>query len=137
MKQLEDIQKQKKKLEATESLNMFKLAAQQMDYLYICIDALDELAEQTRRQLLKVLGKELNMATTRIFITARSQIQMEITQYLKIDIRHIIDITASQDDIREFISSKIKEDSEFDPDGMTPKLENEILTTILNLSQGM
>ena len=136
-KPLERIKNQGGKMQVPALTAMLKLVLQHLDCLYICLDALDELAEGARRDLLKFLRTELNYNQIYIFLTARSHMQQEIIGYLKVDANRVISITASPDDIREFVSNRIKEDMEFNPDEMTADLESEILTSIVNRSQGM
>ena len=115
---------------------MLKLAMQQFVGSFICIDALDELEQNTRRQLLEKL-KELTTHTThlRLFLTGRKHIQPEVHKQFEIPTEYEVEIVASPDDVRQYLREKIAQHAI--PDAMDKTLENEILTTLVERSQGM
>ena len=115
---------------------MLKLTMQQLVGSFICIDALDELEPNTRRQLLEKL-KEMTTHTThlRLFLTGRKHIQPEVHKQFEIPSEYEVEIVASPDDVQKYLRGEIAQDAI--PDAINEPLENEILTTLVERSQGM
>lgn len=136
---LQNIENRKKTIELSQAKAMLKIVLQHLDCLYICLDALDELTQMTRENLLRFLKTELNVNSTQvlIFLTAQSRIQKTVVRFLELDSNRVIEIIASVEDIRKFVSHQIQEDAGFRPDEMTLTLENEILSGVVHRSQGM
>lgn len=134
---LEDIRKKYKSLETTDALDMLKHALQELEGSFICIDALDELEPNTRRQLLEKL-KELSIYKSnrhRLFLTGREHIKSEIHGKFNVPSKYEVEITASIDDIRKFLLKELAED--INPGAMDKQLEGEIVEELSKRSQGM
>ena len=134
---LKEVKKQNTKVELEGILSMLKLISVQLDGIYFCIDALDELEPQTRRKLLKILSNELQLGakTTRLFFTGRPHMQSEVENYFKIP--QEVEIIAHENDIRQYLSCKIAADRDVNPETMNQALESEILSTLVTRSRGM
>ncbi|KAF8421799.1 hypothetical protein EV426DRAFT_607960, partial [Tirmania nivea] len=106
---------------------------------FFCIDALDELELQTRRDLLDILNKNLQLGTKapRLFFTGRPHIQSEVQKYFEIHQEQKVEIIAKENDIRQYLHHNIEKDRHVNPDMINKDLENEILTALVARSQGM
>ena len=133
---LQDIRFQCKKIEAKDNFDLLKIQLQQLKRTFICIDAIDELDPKVRRQLLGEL-KKLNTHNTRLFLTGRSHIESEVEKYFQVAQDCIVTISASDQDVREFVRQQIKEDSDQDSEAMDEVLAKEIEDAIVRRSQGM
>ena len=133
---LENIRKKHESLAAQDAIHMLKLTLQQLVGSFICIDALDELELNTRRQLLEKL-KEMTTHTThlRLFLTGRKHIQPEVHKQFEVRSEYEVEIVASPDDVQKYLREEIAQDAI--PDAINEPLENEILTTLVERSQGM
>ena len=134
VKSLHYIRRQSKNVEAEDILIMLKTRLHQFQRAFICIDATDELEPKVLQQLLKVL-KELVTNDTRLFLTGRGHIESEIQKNLQVAQRYRATITASQQDIQEFVEQQIKDD--LNPDAMNEVLAKDIAGAIIEKSQGM
>jgi len=95
---------------------------------FICIDAMDECAEEHRVKLLDSLGQILqNSSGTRIFMTGRPHIQAEIGKRLSGRVG-TISITPRRDDVVGYLRTRLKEDT--NPGAMDNNLEVDILRKI-------
>ena len=130
---LDDIQTQRKKLDQNDALTMMSLILQQFKTSFICIDALDELTPQTRRELLVFLKNNIK-TSTKIFLTGRPHIRLDIICYLG-DPKSEVDIAANPDDIRQYLRHRIEQD--LTQEAMNVELEAEILNVIVEKSRGM
>ena len=101
---------------------------------FICIDATDELEPRVLQQLLKVL-RDLVTNNTRLFITGRGHIESEIQKHLQVAQRYRTIISASQQDIQEFVAQQIQDD--LNPDAMNKVLAKDIVDAVIEKSQGM
>ena len=128
------IRNQGNKVGKEDILALLKIRLHQFQRAFICIDATDELEPTVLRQLLIVL-KDLITNDTRLFLTGRGHIESEIQKYLQVAQRYTATITASQQDIQEFVEQQIKED--LNPDAMNETLAKDIVDAILKKSQGM
>ena len=77
---LDCIKKANRRLEIKDALPLLKTVLQQYECVFICIDALDELAQRNRTQLLEALHE---VQTGRIFLTGRHHIQEEVIKRLQ------------------------------------------------------
>ena len=136
---LKEVKKQNTQVELGGVLAMLKLISPQLDGLFVCIDALDELEPQTRRKLLDILSNELQLGIrgTRLFFTGQPHMQSEVQSYFNIRQEQEVEIIANENDIRQYLSHKIAEDRHANPDAMDEALETEILTVLAAQSQGM
>jgi len=95
---------------------------------FICIDAMDECAEEHRVKLLNSLGQILQKSPgTRIFVTGRPHIQAEIGRRLSGGVA-AISITPRRDDVVGYLRTRLKEDT--NPEAMDSSLEADILRKI-------
>ena len=131
---LESIKKRGHRVEVGDISQMLKALLPQLNYSFICLDALDELVPRTRLGLLSALRTEFG--TARIFITGRPHIQPEVDGALQTQI-HSLYITADQDDIRGYLTHEIEEDKKINPDDMNDQLKEEILQGITSKAGGM
>jgi len=98
------------------------------EHTFICIDALDECVPEYRVKLLDSLNKILqNSARTRIFVTGRPHIQLEIAKRLSGRVTSL-SISTERDDMIRYLHSRLEEDTT--PDAMDSSLEAEILRKI-------
>ena len=132
---LNDINNGGRKVEIEDILGLLKIRLLQLSSAFICIDAVDELEPKVRRQLLIVL-KELVMSNNlRLFLTGRSHIESEVQKYFQIPQSYSVIISASQQDIREFMKQQIMDD--LNPDAMDEGLAKDIVDALIKKSQGM
>ena len=95
---------------------------------FICIDALDECAAGDRVKILNSLKQVLQKSPdTRIFVTGRSHIRVEIENRLSRTVATIL-ITPRRDDIIRYLHSRLAEDAM--PDVMDCSLKADILKKI-------
>ncbi|KAF8421792.1 hypothetical protein EV426DRAFT_189114 [Tirmania nivea] len=138
IKTLKDVKTQNTKVDIEDILFMLILIVEQLDNLFFCIDALDELELQTRRDLLDILSyMQFRTKTTRLFFTGRPDIQSEVRTYFEIPKEQEVEFIANENDIRQFLRHKIAEDRSVNPDVMNEVLENEILSALIARSKGM
>ena len=135
IQKLEDIQRGGRKVEKEVILNLLKIRLHQLQRAFICIDAVDELDPKVRQQLLIVLKELVTKNNTRLFLTARGHIESEVQKYFKVAQGYSIKISASPQDIREFVGQQIKED--LNSDAMDEVLARDIVNSIIEKSQGM
>ena len=118
---------------------MLRITLDKFSYTFICIDALDELEGEARISLLESL-KELLLKNekVRLFLTGRPHIEEQLKRYLTVAPGAIrpIEIKASDEDIRRFITHKIDQEV-YDPTTMNAKLKAKIVGTIAAKSEGM
>jgi len=139
IEKLKEVKRRNAKVELEDILAMLKLLLERLDGTFFCIDALDELEPQTRRKLLDILSNKLQLGTktTRLFFTGRPHMRSEVQSYFSISEAQTVDIVASENDIRQYVSHKIAEDKRANPEAMNRVLESEILTALVKRSQGM
>ena len=134
IQKLQDIRHQGKGVETEHILALLRIRLHQFQRAFICIDATDELDPRVLQQLLKVL-KDLVTNDTRLFLTGRGHIESEIQKHLQVAQRYKANITASHQDIQEFVEQQIKDD--LNPDAMNKVLAKDITDAIIEKSQGM
>ena len=117
---------------------LLKIRLQQLDCAFICIDALDELEPKVRQQLLAVL-KDLGTNNTRLFLTGRGHIESEVQKCLQVSPGYTgtVTISASHQDIQQFLRQQLEEDHDLNPEAMDEVLAKEIIDKIVKKSQGM
>ena len=101
---------------------------------FICIDALDEFPAKHRPELWNSLEKIIRECPNiRLFITGRPHIREEVRKYFPgcLDQPPII---PPQEDIREYLIMRLKNDSELD--AMDEELEADILRIVLGKISG-
>ena len=95
---------------------------------FICVDALDEFPAKHRPELWDSLrGIIRERPNIRLFITGRLHILGEVRRSFP-GYPHLIAINPTKNDIREYLTMRLKMDPE--PDAMDAELEAEILTII-------
>ena len=104
--------------------------------VYICVDAMDELAPQHRSELLRTLRQIIETPNTRLFLTGRPHIRLELDRHLTKG-AYTIHIVPDQGDIARYISQKLDDDDDRDPDLMTESLKNDIMKTMLETVSDM
>ena len=134
IEKLDDIHKRGGKTGSGDILALLKIRLQQLKCAFICTDAVDELKPEIQQQLLDVL-KDLGTNNTRLFLTGRGHLNSEVQKRLQVTEEYRINLTASQQDIRDFLEQKIKDDRH--PDTMDEKLAKDIVNAIIANSQGM
>ena len=134
IEKLNDIRRQGRKAETEDILALLKIQLQQLKRAFICIDAVDELEPRVQQELLDTL-KELGTDNTRLFLTGRGHIEIEVQKRLQTMQHNRVEISASQQDIQEFLVQQINDD--LNPDAMDEELAKDIVTTISEKSQGM
>ena len=95
---------------------------------FLCIDALDECAEEYRVKLLDSLNQILEKSPgTRIFVTGRPYIRSEIGMRFAGRVANVA-VGPKRDDIIIYINTRLGEDTK--PDAMDPQLKADILRKI-------
>jgi len=126
-----------KGLRLPEMLGLFVKTICSLERVYICVDAIDELVPQHRSELLRALRQIIQEApNTRLFLTGRPHIRGELDRYLTKG-AYTIHIVPDQGDITRYLSRKMDNANEMDPDLMTEGLKNDIIKTILEKTSGM
>ena len=115
---------------------LLKIQLHQLKCAFICIDAIDELNSDVRWRLLKEL-KELGPDNAHLFLTGRNHIESEVRKQFQVLEGNNVIISATPQDIAEFVSEKIQENCDREPDAMDDVLEKAIVDTIIEKSQGM
>ena len=135
IQKLQDIRRQGRKLGIEDSLALLKIRLHQLNRIFICVDAVDELEPKTLQQLLNILKGLITNNNIRIFLTGRGHIEGEVQRYLQVVKRCKVIISASQQDIQEFVKQQIA--SDMNPDAMDDVLAKDIEDAIIKRSQGM
>ena len=118
------------------NLALLRKLLQQLEHAFICIDAVDELDSDVRWNLLKEL-KELGAKNTRLFLTGRNHIEDEVRKQFQILQGNKVIISATRQDIEEFVSQKINDNRGQNPGAMDDELAKDIIDIIIKKSQGM
>ena len=124
-------------LRLPDMLELFVKVISCIKRVYICVDAVDELPPEDRSKFLRALRQIIRDApNSRLFLTGRPYIRGELEKHLMNE-AHIIHIVADQGDIARYLSQKMDEDDDRDPELMTQDLKNDITKTIMEKSSGM
>ena len=119
-----------KGLRLPEMRELFIKTIYPCERVYICVDAMDELAPQHRSELLRALRQIIQEApNTRLLLTGRPHIRQELETFLTKG-AYTIHIVPDQEDIARYLSRKIEEASDRDPGLMTESLKNAIIKTM-------
>ena len=137
IQKLQDIQLQRAKVGTEDTLALLKLRLQQLDCAFICIDALDELEPKVRQKLLNILRDLLGTVNTCLFLTGRDHIEGEVRKCLQEPQGYTVTVSASQQDIEQFIRQQLEEDRDLNPEAMDEGLAKDIVDKIITMSQGM
>ena len=130
------IRNQNKKVVTEDILVLLKIRLDQLKQVFICIDAVDELDPKVRQQLLNKLKELVINNNIRLFLTGRDHIKSEVQDRFKVPKEYIVNISANQHDIREFVRQQIK-DNDLNPEAMDEFLAKDIENAIIEKSQGM
>jgi len=124
-------------LRLQEMLKLMVKVISSIDRVYICIDAVDELLAHDRSEFIGALRQIIQEApNTRLFLTGRTYIRGELNQRLTKWVP-VIHIVADPGDIASYLSHKMDEGGDRDPELMTENLKDDITTTILEKASGM
>lgn len=115
-----------------DARNMCSAAISQFSRVYICLDALDELAQAPLRDLMKCLWDEPSM---RLYLTSRTHAQEIIGDFF--ENKHTIIVKAQEQDIRRFIVREIGGPNDVAPNAMDSKLKADIIATVVGSARGM
>ena len=126
-----------KGLRLPEMQKLFVKTIAPLERVYICADAMDELVPQHRSEFLRTLRQIIQEAPkTRLFLTGRPHICGELEKHLTKG-ACIIHILPDQGDIAKYLSQKMDDDDDRDPDLMTENLRNNIMETMLEKASEM
>jgi len=115
-------------LRVNEMVKMFRGVLGLFQRVFICIDALDELRERYRPEVLRSLRQILRDSPhARLFITGRPHIQAEIEKHLT-QTAIVRTIQPSENDIRRYLISRLEDDP--DPEAMNDDLKSEMMAMI-------
>ena len=134
IQKLQEIQRKGGKVGLEDNLALLKIQIHHLNRVFICIDALDELEPRVCRQLLNTL-KELSSNNIRLFVTGRNHIESEVQKCFQAAHINRVSISANEQDIKAFVSQQISDD--FYSDAMDEALKKDIISAIINKSQGM
>ena len=126
-----------KGLRLPEMVGLFVKTIGPLERVYICVDAVDELVPQHRSEFLRALRQITQEAlNTRLFLTGRPHIRMELDKHLTKE-AYTVHIVPDQEDIAKYLSRKMDDDDDRDPDLMTENLKNDIMRTMLEKASEM
>ncbi|KAJ1708855.1 hypothetical protein NYO67_8959 [Aspergillus flavus] len=121
---------QKKSLRSEDAERLLHDTCEQFSKVYICLDALDELADL--RGLLKCLHD--GPSSMHIFLTGRPYVEETVQEYLAEGQRIII--KPHRRDIQQFIEHEIGGPNDIEPKAMDEKLKTEILEKVVDSAKG-
>jgi len=102
---------------------------------FICIDALDELPTNHRAHLWSSLQRIVRECpNTRLFLTGRPHISMEVEDYLPEEVA-VVTIEPTSTDIRRYMEERLKEDPDVSAEGGA--LRSDITRVIPKMAMGM
>ena len=114
-------------LSLPDMIKILNKAIASLEGIYICIDALDELAPKHRWELLGSLQAIVRVSPNmRILLTGRSHINGEIVAFFSKAV--MIPISPAKDDIKNFLEMKLKGDTT--PKAMDGQLREDIMRVI-------
>ncbi|KAF8470008.1 hypothetical protein BDZ91DRAFT_719689 [Kalaharituber pfeilii] len=137
----------KESLALDKALLMLKHLCAELDKIFILLDALDELQDQTRLDFLKAVNEILhsqsssskNQSTNsnvHLFFTARPHIQDQVNRCL--GNVGTLRIVAQEEDIQAYLTYRIDRDTiDNGEDAMNSELKNEILKLLPTKAEGM
>ena len=116
-------------------VGLFPAVLERFQRVFICVDALDEFVVEYRAQFLRSLRQVLDRSpNTRLFLTARPHIRLELESNIPLDLS-IITIQPPFSDIESYLATKL--DTDPYPRAMDGGLRSEIMTTIPKESSGV
>ena len=124
-------------LRLPDMLKLFAKTISSIERVYICFDGVDELLPQNRSELLRALRQIVRDApNVRLFLTGRPYIRGELDKHLTMG-AYIIQVVADQGDIARYVSRKMDDDDDRDPDLMSDDLKHDILRIMLEKASEM
>jgi len=124
-------------LRLLDMVKLFVKALDPIEMVYLCVDAVDEVARESRPEFLRALRQIIRETpNVRLFLTGRPYICRELGSYLTKGASVIL-IVADPGDITKYLSQKIDDASHQDPDLMTEDLRNDIMRTMLEKASEM
>ena len=124
-------------LRLADMVKLFVKIIGSIELVYLCVDAVDEMLRQHRSDFLRALQQVIQDApNVRLFLTGRPYVRGELDKHLT-EGAYIIHIVADQGDITRYLSRKIDDDNNQDPDLMTEDLKNDIIKTMLEKASEM
>ena len=137
IQKLNRIQYYNREVGTEDTLEFLKVQLRQLKCAFICIDAVDELGPKVRQQLLSILKELATNSNIRLFLTGRGHIETEVQNHFEIPQGYTVNISANQDDIREFVRQQIRENYDgMNPEAMDEVLAKDIENTIIEKSKG-
>ena len=114
-------------LRLPDMVEILKKTVISLQRVFVCIDALDELAPKHRRELLESLQEIVRVSPNmRILLTGRPHIDDEIMEYFGKEFW--ISISPAQDDIESYLEMRLKGDTT--PRAMDDQLRADIMKVI-------
>jgi len=124
-------------LRLPDMLKLFAKTISSIERVYICFDGVDELLPQNRSELLRALRQlSQDAPNSRLFLTGRSYIRGELDKHLTKG-AYIIHIVPDRGDIARYVSRKIDDDDDRNPDLMPNDLKHDILKIMLEKTSEM
>lgn len=118
-------------LRLPDMVKLFAKTISSIERVYICFDGLDELLPQNRSELLRAVRQLIrNAPNMRLFLTGRPYIRRELDKHLTNE-AYIIHIVPDRGDITRYVSQKIDDDDDRNPDLMPDHLKHGILKIML------
>jgi len=116
-----------RRLRLPNLVEILKKTIMSLQRIFVCIDALDELAPKHRRELLGSLQEVVRVSPNmRILLTGRPHIDDEIVECFSKAVK--IPISPTQDDIRSYLEMRLKHDTT--PKAMDGKLLVDIMRVV-------
>ena len=138
IQKLQEIRHKSMKVGIEDILALLRIRLHQLKHVFICIDAVDELEPKVRQQLLNILKDLVTQnKNTHLFLTGRGHVMGEVQKRFKVAQGYIVDIAASQQDIKEFVRQQIKEDQDLNPETIDAVFAKDIEDVIIEKSKGM
>ena len=110
-----------------DMVEILKMTVASLQWIFVCVDALDELSRKHRWELLGSLQEIIRMSPNmRIFLTGRPYIDDEIREFFSEAVR--IPISPTQDDIKSYLEMRLKGDTT--PKAMDSQLRADIMRVI-------
>ena len=114
-------------LRLSDMVEILRKTATQPHRIFVCIDALDELAPKHRRQLLESLQEIVRVSPNiRILLTGRPHIHDEIVEFFSKAVQ--IPISPAQGDVKNYLEMRLKGDTT--PKAMDDQLRADIMRVI-------
>ena len=116
-----------RRLRLPDVVEILKKTITSLQRIFVCIDALDELAPGRRRELLESLQEIVQVSPNmRLLLTGRSHIDDEIVEFFSKGVR--IPVSPTQDDIMSYLEMRLKHDTT--PKAMDGELRADIMRVI-------